>query len=132
VELPFYNVNPYGSRKCRLIFYYIINKTNSIPRDVQVLYLQLYKLELGGNGGGGGGGGGGDDDDNGNDDDDSFSYDHPSSFMNKCRKITKDKRQTYLRSLNVRESQGNCEGSDSQQGQSSCRNTGFKKNKGLY
>ena len=86
--------------------------------------LQLYKLELGGNGGG-------DDDDDDDDNDDSFSYDNPSTFMNKCRQITKDKRQTYLRCLNVRELQGNCEGNDCQQGQSSCRKTRFKKNKGL-
>ena len=82
-----------------------------------MLSLQLYKLELGGNGGG---------------DDDSFSYDYPSSFMNKCRQITKDKRQTYLNSLNVRESQGNCGGNGRQQGQSTCRKTGFKKNKGRW
>ena len=118
MELPFYNVNPYVSRNCKLIFYYIIKKKKfkSIPRDVQILSLQLYKLELGGNGGGG---------------DDSFSHDYPSSIVNKCRQITKDKGQTYLSSLNVRESQGNCGGDDCQEGQSTCRHTGFKKNKGL-
>ena len=106
-----------------------------------MLSLQFYKLELGGNVGGGGDGGGddggsggggvGDGGGGGGDDDDSSSFDHPSSFMKKCRKITKDKRQTNLRSLNVRDSQGNCGGNDCQQGQSTCRNTGFTKNNGL-
>jgi hypothetical protein len=82
-------------KTAKFIFYYIINKSKSIHRDVQILSLQLCKLELGGNvGGGGGGGGGGDgggggfDDDDDDDDDndyDSSSFDHSSSFMNKWR-----------------------------------------------
>jgi hypothetical protein len=110
VELPFYNVNSYGSLNCKLVFYYTINKTKFTLRDVQILSLQHYKLKLGGNVGGGGnggdgggddgsgsgdhGGGGGDHDGGGGDhdggcgggdDDDSSSFDHPSSFMNKCK-----------------------------------------------
>jgi hypothetical protein len=59
VELPFCNVNAYGSLNCRLIFYYIINKTKFTPRDVLMLSLQLYKPELVNVGNVGGGGGGG-------------------------------------------------------------------------
>ena len=103
MELPLYNVNYNGSLNCKLIFYYIINKTKCTPRDVQTLSLQLYKLEFGGNVGGGGNGGGGDGgggdggggdggggvdgdggDDDDDDDDDSSSFDYPS-FVNKCR-----------------------------------------------